>query len=75
MRPQIVTILTFMLFLVNGISMLGQTNSAKSGPPPPNSGRGPLLPIDTDLYLLLFAGIILGLYFILRRAKATNTPV
>lgn len=72
MRPQIVKILTIMLFLLNSFYMLGQSSSAKSGPPPPPQ-RTPQLPIDTNIYILIVAGILLGIYVVLKNKRAKST--
>ena len=70
MRPQIVTITVTVLFLVNSALMLGQ--SGGDGPPPPAQRTPGDLPIDNGLYILLVAGIIYGVYFLLQRRKAKN---
>ncbi|MEZ4778064.1 MAG: hypothetical protein R2786_01615 [Flavobacteriaceae bacterium] len=72
MRPQIVTIVAFLLFILNSISMLGQSTTASSGPPPPSQGRGPELPIDSSIYILLIAGILYGVYILLKKKKAID---
>ena len=74
MRPQIVTIVTYFLFFLNSIALLGQTTTASSGPPPPNQGRGPELPIDTNIYILIVLGISYGIYILLRKKKSIDTP-
>lgn len=59
MRPQIVKILTLILFVLNSIAMLAQT----AGPPPPSPGRRPpQAPIDSDLYILVIVGLLYGTY-------------
>ncbi len=72
MRPQIVTIVTLVLFIVNSATMLGQSSGQDSGPPPPTQRTPGDLPIDNGLYILLIAGIIYGAYIILQRRKAKN---
>jgi len=67
MRPQIVVILTLVLFFMNSFCMLGQATPATSGPPPPNQNFGPELPIDNYILLLVVAGVILGVYFLSKR--------
>ncbi len=74
MRPQIVKILTLVLFLINSISMLGQTPSGSSGPPQPsNNNRGVNLPIDENIYILIAIGLIFGVYVMYKKTKI-NTP-
>ncbi|MDC8005128.1 hypothetical protein POV27_13790 [Aureisphaera galaxeae] len=72
MRPQIVTIATLVLFLVNSTLMLGQSTGKEAGPPPPAQRTPGELPIDSGLYILLIAGIIYGVYVLLQRRKAKN---
>ena len=72
MRPQIVTILTFALTLVNSAIMLGQSTSADSGPPPPPQRTPPELFIDSNILVLLFAGLAYGGYVIFRKIKAKD---
>ena len=72
MRPQIVTILTFALSFLNGAIMLGQSTSADSGPPPPPQRTPPEMFIDSNILLLVLAGLIYGVYVILRRKKAKS---
>tara|TARA_R110000787_G_scaffold28923_2_gene78709 strand:+ start:8084 stop:8311 length:228 start_codon:yes stop_codon:yes gene_type:complete len=74
MRPQIVKISTLILFLVNSISLLGQTPSGSSGPPhPSNNNRGPGLPIDDNILVLVALGLIFGMYVIYKKSRI-NTP-
>ncbi|MBA3985062.1 MAG: hypothetical protein H0X63_00420 [Flavobacteriales bacterium] len=69
MRPQIVKIVAilFITFFVT-ISSWGQRV-----PPPPQRSDGPPpfpeLPIDSGLSLLLILGIVLGLFFVLRKER------
>ncbi len=73
MRPQIVKILILVLFLVNSMTMLGQSLSGSSGPPPPSNNRGPQLPIDDNIYILIAIGLIFGIYIIYKKSRI-NTP-
>jgi hypothetical protein len=73
MRPQIVKISLLVLFLVNSISMLGQSPSGSSGPPAPNNSLGPQLPIDENILILVALGLILGMYVIYKKSRI-NTP-
>ena len=74
MRPQIVKILTLVLFLINSISMLGQSPSGSSGPPhPSNNNRGPNLPIDDNIIVLLAIGLLFGMYVLYKKSQ-TNNP-
>ena len=72
MRPQIVKILTWVLFLGTSTSMLAQRSTAGSGPPSPTSQRGPELPIDDNIYILICIGLILGCYVIYKNMQAKN---
>ena len=72
MRPQIVIILAFVLSILNSTTMLAQHNGGGSGPPPPGSQRGPELPIDQGLEMILILGALLGIYVIIRKVKANN---
>lgn len=65
MRPQIVkNILLFTAhFFVYGVAIAKQ----KAPPPPQRTPPGPGLPIDEGLVLVLIVGIVLGVYFILRK--------
>jgi len=58
MRPQIVKILTLVLFLSNSISMLAQ----HAGPPAPGGDRRPPQPIDESILVLITIGLIYGVY-------------
>ncbi len=73
MRPQIVKILILVLFLVNSITMLGQSLSGSSGPPPPYNRAPPDAPIDESIVILIIAGLIYGV-FIAYKNKRINTP-
>lgn len=70
MRPQIHKILTWVLFLGTSANMLAQRSKAESGPPSPTSQRGPNLPLDESIYVLLCAGLILGCYVAFKNMKA-----
>ena len=72
MRPQIVIILTILLFSLNSISMLGQSSTASSGPPPPPQRTPVDLPIDSSIYLLLVAGIVYGIYIVAKNKKTSD---
>lgn len=72
MRPQIVKIIGFVLFLVNSVLSFAQTPSAGSNPPPPPQRTPPEAPIDTYIYLLLFVAIIYGAYAIQKLRKASK---
>jgi hypothetical protein len=52
--------------------MLGQSTSADSGPPPPPQRTPPELFIDSNIMLLVLAGLIYGGYVILRKRKAKS---
>ncbi len=73
MRPQIVTILTWALCLLTNATMLAQRSSAGSGPPAPTRQRGPELPLDSSIIVLIVLGVIIGSYFVLQQKRAKNT--
>ncbi|MBV1923697.1 MAG: hypothetical protein KUG68_06700 [Flavobacteriaceae bacterium] len=58
------------LFLVTSTTMLAQRSTADSGPPSPTSQRGPELPLDESIFVLLCAGLILGCYVTYKNMKA-----
>ena len=71
MRPQIVKILTLVLFVFNSISMLAQN----AGPPTPtNERRPPQNPIDDQIIILIVMGLIFGAYIAYKKHQAKNTP-
>ncbi len=56
-----------MASLIYSFIMLAiQSASAGQGPPPPSQNRGPQLPIDDNLWILLVVGIVIWnyIYFI-----------
>lgn len=73
MRPQIVKriILIVFCFFANAI-VLAQTGGS-AGPPNPGQTRGPELPIDENMLLLLVAGILYGSYIAYKRQRIKNT--
>ena len=70
MRPQIVKILTLVLFVFNSISMLSQ----KAGPPAPGGTRGPEFPIDDNIIILIVIGLLFGAYMTYKKIQTKNTP-
>ena len=66
MRPQIVKIITpILLFLAVGAS-------AQSKEPPPPQRTPPIeFPIDNGLIFLVFAGIIIGTWYLLKKRQRT----
>ena len=72
MRPQIVIILTFALVFFNSAIVHGQSSVAESGPPPPPQRTPPELFIDSNILMLIIAGLIYGGYVILWKNKAKN---
>lgn len=75
MRPQIVKIYTYVLCLCASTTLFGASLQAVNEPPQPTSQRtpgGPELPIDENIYILVAAAIILGIYVAYRRHKATQ---
>lgn len=75
MRPQIVNkILTVVLSIVMCTVLNAQHSGNETGPPPPDTGgqvRGPELPIDQGLLILLLIGLVYGIYA-LQKTKTTN---
>ena len=62
-----------MASLIYSFIMLAiQSASAGQGPPPPSQNRGPNLPIDDNLWVLLVAGILFGAYILFKRNRSTN---
>lgn len=49
-----------------------QATTGDKAPPPPSQNRGPNFPIDDTIWVLIIAGIILGLYLIYKNNYATN---
>lgn len=58
--------------IYNVIMLAVQTASGDQGPPPPSQNRGPQLPIDDNLWILIAVGALLGIYVIYRRNKSTS---
>ena len=50
-----------------------QSASGTQGPPPPARGgtRGPQLPIDDNIWILLVVAILFGIYVIYKRNHST----
>ncbi|HBY67626.1 MAG: hypothetical protein CMC07_07330 [Flavobacteriaceae bacterium] len=74
MRPRIVFILTIALSLYNSAFGFAQSVKDSKGPPPPNETRTPGLAIDNDLYILLVVGLLLGVYFIVKKYRSNDIP-
>ena len=70
MRPQIVKILTLVLLVFNSISTFAQ----KASPPPPANNRGPQLPIDDSILVLIVLGLFYGVFIAYKKAHSKNTP-
>ncbi len=70
MRPQIVTILTFVLLALSNSAMFAQKSGAN--PPPPPQRTPVELPLDNGILLLVIAGIVYGVYAIVMKNKARN---
>jgi len=62
-------------FIYNVILLAVQIASGSQGPPPPTQNRGPQLPIDDHIWILILAGIILGIYIAYKRRCAINKTV
>ena len=73
MRPQIVIILALVLSIVDNTPMLAQLRSGETGPPPPENQRGPELPIDNGILILLIIGLLYGCYVIWKKYKINKT--
>ncbi len=76
MRPQIVKILSLVLFVLNSTIMLAQSKGSDSGPPTPSrfGGGPPGLPIDDNILILICVGLIYGAYIAYKKNQAKNTP-
>ena len=75
MRPQIVKILTVVLFIFNSAIMLAQSKGSGSGPPAPsNNFRPPGLPIDDNILILICIGLLYGAYIAYKKHQSKNTP-
>ena len=62
-----------MASLIYSFIMLAiQSASAGQGPPPPSQNRGPQLPIDDNIWILLFAGVLFGAYILFKRNRSIN---
>jgi len=59
--------------IYNFIMLAIQSASGTQGPPPPVRGgtRGPQLPIDDNIWILLAMGIFLGIYIIYKRNRSS----
>lgn len=74
MRPQIVKILTVVLFIFNSTIMLAQSKGGDSGPPAPtNNRRPPGLPIDDNILILICIGLLYGAYIAYKKHQSRNT--
>ena len=49
-----------------------QATAGDKAPPPPSQNRGPNYPIDDNIWVLIVAGIIFGVYIIYKRKYTTN---
>ncbi len=74
MRPRIVFILTVALSLYNSAVSFAQSVPDSKGPPPPNDTRTPGFPIDDNIYILLAFGLLLGIYFIVKKYRSNDIP-
>ena len=75
MRSQIVKkIATTTLFLLTATIVLGQSGGGSLGPPAPAQNRGPELPIDDNLIILLVVGLLYGAYIAYKIYRVKNTP-
>lgn len=58
--------------IYNVIMLAVQTASSDQGPPAPSQNRGPQLPIDDNLWILIFVGLLFGIYVIYRKTKSIS---
>ncbi len=58
--------------IYNFIMLAVQTASSNQGPPAPSQNRGPELPIDDNLWILVVVAILFGVYIIYKRSHAIN---
>lgn len=72
-QPQVLTMCLFMLLALCTTHGWGQTP-----PPKPNlNGRTPIegtLPIDANIYILILAGIVIGVYALLKYRPLSGKP-
>ena len=59
-------------FIYSFIMLAIQSASAGQGPPPPSQNRGPQLPIDDNIWILLVAGVLFGAYILFKRNRSIN---
>ena len=75
MRPQIVKILTIVLFLLNSTTLLSQHSRGGKGPPVPTNNRTfPELPIDDSILILILIALVYGAYIAYKRYRTKNSP-
>ncbi len=78
MRSRIIFILTFALSLYSNVLSYGQSISESNGPPQPNPENKPAgpagLPIDDQILIILGLGLALGIYFLIKKYRATDIP-
>jgi len=74
MRPRIVFILTIALSLYNSAFGFAQSVKDSKEPPPPNDTRTPGFPIDDNIYILLAFGLVLGVYFFIKKYRSNDIP-
>jgi hypothetical protein len=65
MRPQIVKI------FVLGLSLLLPNMALAQSPPPPTGPPPPGFPIDANIAILLFLGLVYGVYVAYKRARTS----
>ncbi len=57
--------------IYNVLMLVIQTASGGQGPPPPSQNRGPQLPIDENIWILLIIGVLFGIYIIYKRNRSS----
>ncbi|PVW15197.1 hypothetical protein DDV96_07255 [Marixanthomonas spongiae] len=76
MRPQIVFIVSLALSLFSNVAGFGQSISERSGPPtpPPPGPPPPGLSVDNNILLLIAIGLMLGIYFLIKKYRSNDIP-
>ena len=70
MLTKIIKILILVLVITNSTAILAQE---RTGPPPPTNTRGPELPIDDNIIILIVLGILYGVYITYKKHQIKDT--